>query len=174
MLRPFPALLWLLAVAMCCMLPSCAMFDSGRVGSGDRTFVRLYDTKNDLLLELANSSHPDFADIYSTTRSSATLKLADDEALGDLLDAIDRSKFPQLSQTGSPSSMAGVRGLITVDDDGDVRTFTVPPSGATADQLETFVTLKQLVAAFYQGTGGLQAIDNPAGSGIFRSRGRGR
>lgn len=154
-------------VACALLVASCAAFGSGRVGQGDRALVRLFDAKNDLLLEVANSSHPELSDIYSTTRSSASLKLADDLAMSDLLDAIDRSSFPQLATSEAPSSSAGLRGFVTVREGDESRTLAVPEVGATAEQLETFVTLKELVAAFYQATGALQSIENPAGPQIF-------
>ncbi len=172
MQRLLSTILTLIALGCCAFPTGCAAFGSGRVSAGDRTLVRLYDAKNDLLLELANVSHPELSDIYSTTRSSASLKLAGDDAMGDLLDAIDRSSFPLLATSGTPQVTSDVRGLVVVEDDGDVRSFGVPLTGATAEQLKTFATLKELIAAFYQATGGLQSIDNPVGSQLFEGRRR--
>lgn len=159
---------WLAALVCCLSVAACAASGSGRIGSGDRALVRLFDARSDLVLEVANASHPDLTDIYSTTRSSASLKLAGDASMGDLLDAIDRSAFPQLASQGAPTSAAGLKGFVTVREGGETRSLVVPESGATLEQLETYATLKELVAAFYQATGGLQSIDNPAGANIFR------
>lgn len=132
--------------------------------------VRLYDARNNLLLELANESHPDFQDLYSRPRSSASLKLAPDELMDDLIGDLDQLDFADLASNGPAPSRSDARGWVELREGNTVRTFIVPASSATRQVMEAFASMKLLVGYYYSHIGGLQFIDNPDGADIFRSQ----
>ena len=138
---------------------------------GRRVIVGLYDAKGPVHLDLANASHPELADVYSHQRQDAALKLAPDELMEDLLGDLAQLAFGSLAEAGGPPrDGAGVRGWVSVDDDGVLRTFVVPAEGASRQQLEAFVGMKLVINEYYTHVGGLQFVTNPEGHDIFRSR----
>ncbi|MHC4844629.1 MAG: hypothetical protein ACYTCU_00555 [Planctomycetota bacterium] len=134
-----------------------------------RLMVRLYDARNNLLLELANESHPDYQDVYSSARATASLKLAPDDLMGDLIRDLDRLDFEGLAAEGAAPA-GGVRGWVEVREGNRARAFILPADSASAEALESFANMKHVVAYYYQHIGGLQFIDNPQGADIFRSQ----
>ena len=101
-------------------------------------------------------------------RSEATLKLAPAELLETLLDRLDDLNFDQLSAPGTPPEGAQVLGWLEVVQDGKPRTFAVPRTGATRDQLSRFAQMQLVVSEAYTQVTGLQYIDNPQGAELFR------
>ena len=162
LLRPAALLLTLLAALSACAGPGQA--------SGHRVLVGLYDAKTDVHLDLANESHPDFADVYSQERRNADLKLAPDALMDQLVRDLDeRLGFAGLAVPGAPPAAGpGVRGWVTVTQDKSQRTFVVPAKGATAEQLQAFVNMKLLLNDVFMHLGGLQFVNNPQGGNIFR------
>jgi len=130
--------------------------------------VRLYDAKNNLLLELANESHPDYQDVYSSARASASLKLAPDDLMDDLIRDLDKLEFQDLAGSGTAPQASGIRGWVEVRDGSSAHTFVMPNNDATAEMIEAFASMKLVVQYYYGHIGGLQFIDNPAGADIFR------
>lgn len=132
--------------------------------------VGLYDAKGEVRLELANASHPDLADTYSHQRSDAALKLAPDELLDDLVRDLGRLGFADLGAEGPPPPAdPGVRGWVTLNEDGRLRTFVVPARGASTEALQAFAYMKLTFNEYYTHVGGLQFVNNPQGHDIFRS-----
>ena len=155
-------LLWLSwACAAACSSP-------GFLGSEPHTLVRLYDAHTGVRLELANESHPDYHDLYSRPRNEATLKLAPDDVIEELLDRLDELNFDRLSAPGSPPEGAVVYGWIEVVQDRQARTFAVPRTGASREQLSRFAQMQFAVSDVYSHVTGLQYIDNPSGPELFR------
>ena len=165
-LRPAALLLTLLAALSACAGPGPAT----NPASGHRVVVGLYDAKTDLHLDLANASHPDYADVYSQERRNADLKLAPDDLMAQLVVDLDgRLGFEKLAAAGAPPApSAAVRGWVTVQQDGRQRTFLVPAQGATAEQLQAFVNMKLVLNDVFMHVGGLQFVNNPQGGDIFR------
>ncbi len=131
--------------------------------------VGLYDSKGDLRLDLANEGHPELADVYSRQLPDATLKLAPDTLMDELLDDLSRLSFASLAAEGDPPSPGpAVRGWVSVDDGDGRRTFVVPASGATPEQLQAFAFMKLTINEYYTHVGGLQFVTNPQGHDIFR------
>jgi len=163
----FAALLLTLAAALsACAGPS----QPSPAGAG--VVVGLYDSKSGLHLDLANASHPDYADVYSRERADAALKVAPDELMQQLVrDLTERLGFDGLSTEGSPpKSGASLRGWVVIDRGGKRRTFSVPATGATAEQLQAFVAMKLVISEYYTHLGGLQFVNNPQGADIFRGK----
>jgi hypothetical protein len=160
-MRSAALLLTLLAALSACAGPGSA--------TGHRVLVGLYDSKTELHLDLANETHPDYADVYSQERRTADLKLAPDALMDQLvLDLDQRLGFAKLAATSSPPPAGpAVRGWVTVQENGQQRTFVVPAQGASAEQLQAFVDMKLLLNEVYMHLGGLQFVKNPQGAGIF-------
>ena len=158
---PAALLLTLLAALSACAGPGAA--------TSHRVLVGLYDSKTDLHLDLANASHPDFANVYSHQRRNADLKLAPDELMDQLVHDLDeRLGFAALAAAGDPPEPgAGVRGWVTIQADDSKRTFVVPAQGATAEQLQAFAKMKLVLNEVFTHVGGLQFVNNPQGHDIF-------
>jgi hypothetical protein len=132
----------------------------------------LYDARHQLHLELANESHPELADVYSTKRSDNTLKLAPDALMADLIRDLSREGFDKLATDGEPPSIAPGRGWVTVQQGDRTRTYVVPAETvATAEQLGAFTRMKLWINEYYSHLGALQFIDNPQGAAIFKGKG---
>ena len=131
--------------------------------------VELYDAKGDLHLDLANEGHPELAGVYSRQRADATLKLAPEDLMSDLVGDLSHLSFATLSAPGDPPPPgSAVRGWVSVEDDSGRHTFVVPAAGATPDQLQAFANMKLLINEYYTHVGGLQFVTNPQGHDIFR------
>lgn len=150
------------------LLVSAAAACSGPLLGSDNTLVRLYDAHTGVRIELANEGHPDYRDVYSHPRSEATLKLAPNELIETLLDRLDDLNFDKLSAPGAPPESAELLGWLEVVQDGQPRTFVVPRSGATREQLSRFAQMQLAVSEAYTHVSGLQYIDNPEGANLFR------
>ncbi len=148
-------------------LSACSALGFG--SGGDRLLVRLYDGRSKVLLQLSNESNPDLADIYSTEQPDASLKLAPDELLDELIADLDTLNFQTLSTPGAPPA-SGVRGWIEVRRNGSGRTFAVPTVGPTADQLSAFVYMKLTVNEYYSHIGSAQFIENPEGGALLKKQ----
>jgi hypothetical protein len=133
-----------------------------------RTVVRLYDAGSRLRLELANESHPELQDVYSRRRPDASLKLAPDELIGDLVRDLERLEFAALSSQGGPPDEASLRGWVQIESDGVERTFAVPSEAPSAEELQAFAYMKLVFNEYYSHVGGLQYIQNPQGGDLFR------
>lgn len=141
---------------------------SGPLLGSDDTLVRLYDAKTGVRIELANQDNPAYRDVYSHPRSEATLKLAPDDLIETLLDRLDDLQFDKLSAPGAPPEGGELLGWLEVVQDGQPRTFAVPRTGATREQLSRFAQMQLAVSEAYTHVTGLQYIDNPQGADLFR------
>jgi hypothetical protein len=162
-----------LGLALLAALAACAgtVGDASRAGlrPGRRVVVGLYDAKGAIRLELANASHPDLADAYSHPRPDAALKLAPDELLDDLVRDLGRLGFEGLGKDGPPPAAdSGVRGWVSLNQDGRLRTFVVPAMGASPEAQQAFAYMKLAFNEYYTHVGGLQFVNNPQGHDIFR------
>jgi hypothetical protein len=161
----------LLGALLACAGPDVAKepASSADAAGGRRIQVGLYDAKGEIRLDLANEGHPELAGIYSRQLPDATLKLAPEALMDDLVQDLGRLSFAALSVTGDPPSAgAAVRGWVTVEANDSRRTFIVPASGASAEQLQAFSNMKLLINEYYTHVGGLQFVTNPQGHDIFR------
>jgi hypothetical protein len=149
---------------------SIACAGPGLFGSDQRTLVRLYDADTGVRIELANQSHPDYRDVYSHPRREANLKLAPDELIESLLDRLDDLNFERLSAPGGPPDRSLLHGWLEVSDGGKTRTFAVPMTGATGEELSSFAQMQLAVSEAYTHVTGLQYIDNPNGADLFRKQ----
>jgi hypothetical protein len=132
--------------------------------------IGLYDAKGDIHLELANASHPDLADAYSQPRPDATLKLAPDDLVDELVRDLERLGFGELASAGPPPAAGpAVRGWVSLQRDGQSRTFVLPASGAPPERQQSFADMKFRIHDYYSHVGGLQFVNNPQGHDIFRS-----
>jgi hypothetical protein len=154
-----------LALALACLPGACSA--TGEAPSGDRLLVRLYDAKHQLRLELSSESNPDLAGVYSQERPDASLKLAPDILMSHLVEDLDRLGFAELSAPVAPPS-GGVRGWVEVRRNGSSRTFTVPASNPTADELTAFSHMLLAMNEYYASVGSLQYIDNPQGAALLK------
>ena len=131
--------------------------------------VRLYDSKGDLHLDLANEGHPELADVYSSQREDATLKLAPFDLMNDLVGDLAQLSFDTLAAAGGPPGPGpAVRGWVTVETDAGLRTFVMPAAGASDAQRQAFPNMKLVINEYYTHVGGLQFVTNPQGHDIFR------
>lgn len=166
-----------LFVALLAVLPACSGpgsasgSETGARPLGRRVLVALYDAKGPVHLELAPASHPDFADVYSRPRPDASLKLAPDELVEDLLRDLEGLSFASLAVDGPPPRASpGLRGWVCIEDSGRARTFVVPAAGASPEALQAFAYMKLLINEYYTHVGGLQFVENPQGHDIFRKK----
>jgi hypothetical protein len=163
------------------LLAACSATGSGP--ASDRLLVRLYevhvatagqvhigppvDAHHEVRLELSNQPDSEGADGHSKEQHDADLKVASDELMGELIADLDKLGFQKLSARGEPPA-AGTRGWVQVLKDGASRTFAVPETGPTAEQLQTFVYMKLAVNDFYMRVSGLQYIENPKGAELLK------
>jgi 3-deoxy-manno-octulosonate cytidylyltransferase (CMP-KDO synthetase) len=132
--------------------------------------LRFYDGRTGVMLEMANQSHPDWHDVYSHSRSSATLKLVPEAMLGPLLEDLDAAGFQELSTPGPAPTQGTLHGFLSIERDGDERTLVVPDASLDADLLAAFARMKLLVDETYGKVGALQYIENPNGDRLFQQR----
>jgi hypothetical protein len=143
----------------------------GADAAGRRVVVGLYDAKGPVHLDLANQSHPELADVYSHQRQDASLKLAPDELMLDLVRDLDQLAFSELAAEGEPPGDGpAVRGWVSVTDGASRRIFVLPAQGASREQLEAFAGMKLVINEYYTHVGGLQFVNNPQGHDIFRKQ----
>lgn len=154
------------AVIFVVSISGCASTPAVPVPSGSRVIVRLYDARSGIELALANESHPGYQEVYSQARADASLKLAPDELMGQLLASLDRNGFNLYARPGRVPK-PGKRSYLAVDHDGRLTVFSEPPRSANPDMRQSFVRLKLLMDHYYKPVGSLQFIDNPAGSALF-------
>ncbi len=140
---------------------------SSALSSGDRVMVRLYDADNGAYLVLAHEEYPGLTEIYSERRADAAVKLAPEFVLEDLIEGLEAVGFGRLATPG-PAPTAGVAGFVELRAGSEVRSFLVPPQGASIEQRTAFAQMKLVMDFHYGSVGGLQAIDNPAGAELFR------
>ena len=157
-----------LLLLICACATACA--GHGLFQSEQRTLVRLYDANTGVRLELANESDPDYRGVYSHPRSDASLKLAPDKAMESLLDRLDDLKFDKLSAPGGPPEGAALLGWIEVTEGTQARTFVVPKTGASHEQIGSFAQMQLAVSDVYTHISSLQYIDNPQGADLFRKQ----
>jgi len=136
---------------------------------GDRLLVRLYDGKNQLRLQLSNQSNPDLEDVYSREQPDASLKLAPDQLMEELIADLDKLNFQTLSAPGEPPK-AGARGWVEIHKNGSSRTFVVPEVGANAEQLTSFAYMKLAVNEYYTHVGSAQFIKNQQGGALLKNQ----
>jgi hypothetical protein len=157
------------ALALALLAGACASTSSSAVADGSRVLVRLYDAKQGIELALANKSHPGLQDVYSTERSSAALKLAPDDLVGDLIASLDQAGMTTYGKAESPSS--DDKGYLLVDLDGEQRIFAQPAKGSPAEERQAWARIKLVMDHYYQHVGSLQYVENPRGGAIFRENG---
>lgn len=150
----------LLALAACASTPG-----EVSVPMGGRVLVRLYDSRSGAELALANESHPELADVYSSKRSKAVLKLAPDELMADLLTSLEREGLSRYARSDDEPPQSGSWLLV---DHGDQHQLMVQPgSNGSVDERQAWGKLKLLVGYYYQHVSGLQYVENPDGASIF-------
>ncbi|MHC5211994.1 MAG: hypothetical protein ACYTG2_14845 [Planctomycetota bacterium] len=161
-----------LGIALCfgLLATACAGLAGGT--SGHRVVVRLYDAETDVLLELANDSHPELHDVYSQRRADAALKLAPDELMDELVASIEHVRFRELATEGAAPAIEeapirGLRGWVSISQNGEDATFLVPSGQPSAEQLQAFSRMKLVINEYYSRLGGLQYIQNPKGKNVF-------
>jgi hypothetical protein len=152
---------------------ACAGLAGG--ASGHRVEVRLYDAEDGVRLELANDTHPELRDVYSQRKADASLKLAPEEAMDALIESLELAGFERLAVSGPPPVAAdavplGLRGWLAVSADGEQRTFRMPASRPTAEQVQAYNRMKLMFVDTYGRVGGLQYIQNPQGHQLFEKR----
>ena len=138
------------------------------VPTGSRIVVRLYDAQSKVELALANESYPELADLYSRRRQDASLKLAPDRLVGELLYSLEEAGLSTWGRSGEPDAVKGSDGYLWVDRDGLQRVFAEPGSGANGDERQAWTLVKLVMTEYYKHVGGLQVIDNPEGHDLFR------
>jgi len=136
---------------------------------GPGLYVGFYDDDDEVLLELANEEHPELGDVNeaSTTLRRATLKLAPRPVMEQLVAELEAIGFDEHARRGLAPQHEPLRGWVTVQRGDDVRTAVFPPGSLPRERWEAFVNLKVAVASYYQRTGGLRLIENPAGHELF-------
>ncbi len=165
MKTPFGALL---AGIFLMMITGCASTPAVPVPSGSRVIVRLYDAKGRIELALANETHPGFQEVYSHARADASLKLAPDELMGQLLASLDLNGFNAYATSGAAPGQGNVS-YLAVDHDGEQVVFVEPPRSADIEKRRTFTMLKLLMTHYYTPVGSLQFVENTEGGGIFEA-----
>lgn len=139
------------------------------VAPGSRVVVRLYDARSGIELALANESHPELRHVYSEARASATLKLAPDQLIGELLASLDLAGFATYGQP-APHEPPRERGFVSVSHDDLLRVVSEPSKGADAELRQAWSRLKLVMDYYYQHVGSLQFVTNPKGDDVFRER----
>jgi len=150
------------------VVTNCASTPAVPVPSGSRVIVRLYDARGQIELALANETHPGFQEVYSHARADASLKLAPDELMGQLLASLDLNGFNVYALPGA-TPQKGAVSYLSVEHDGEQTVFEEPPRSASIEKRRTFTQLKLLMAHYYTPVGSLQFIQNPEGGDIFES-----
>ncbi len=144
----------------------------GPRAGGEKLLVRLYDARHELRFELANESHPDLAGVYSEPRTEASLKLAPDTLMAELLEDLGQEGFERLASDGTPPAAPPGRGWVEVRTGDRSRSFVVPPdTAASPEQVNAFVHMKLIISEYWSHLGALQYIENPQGKSIFPRKG---
>ncbi|RKY20024.1 MAG: hypothetical protein DRQ55_09050 [Planctomycetota bacterium] len=136
------------------------------VTTGSRVLVRLYEARQDLVLALANESHPDLQDMYSSERMDAALKLAPDELMGELLASLDNAGMDTFGT--EEAEPGGSRGYLMVQHGLERRVFPAPDRSASGEARQAWARMKLIMDHYYQHVGSLQYVANPGGRSIFR------
>lgn len=157
-----------LAVLTIALLGGCAGVPEIPIEPGSRVVARLYDADRRIELALANESHPDLQDVYSTQRSDASLKLAPDQLMGQLLSSLERAGFADYAQT-SFSLPRGI-GFLSLRQDGALRVFEAPAGRADSDTRQAYTRLKLVMDLYYSKVGSLQYVENEQGHRLFEGR----
>jgi hypothetical protein len=158
-----------LACIFLVVLNGCLATSAAAVPQGSRVIVRLYDAGSGIVLALANESHPTLQEVYSHARADASLKLAPDQLMGELLAALDRAGFALHGQPGEAPDR-GNRSYLLVDRDGQQIVFAEPARSADPETRQAFIHMKLLMDHYYTPVGGLQFIDNAQGGAFFGDR----
>ncbi|MFT7461827.1 MAG: hypothetical protein ACI9EF_000161 [Pseudohongiellaceae bacterium] len=148
------------------VLANCASTPSVPVPVGSRVMVRLYDANSGIELALANESHPGMQEVYSHARVDASLKLAPDELMGQLLASLSNNGFDRFAQDEQPPK-GKKRSYLAVEHDGRHSVFNQPARSADVETHQAFARMKLLMAHYYTPVGSLQYVDNPEGGDIF-------
>lgn len=151
------------------ILAACASTPSVPVPPGSRVHVVLDpDGPGGLALELANASHPDLADVYSQRRSTAQLKLAPDQLMGELLASLDANGLGEYGVADGVLPDSGAWLLVEHD---DARTVMARPGSDDVEARQAWVRLQLTIDHYYQHVGALQYVANPDGRDVFRGGG---
>jgi len=132
--------------------------------------VRYVDPSAGIELALANETYPELADVYSRPRTDASLKLAPDRLMGELLASLQRAGMNDYSSRGRPEDSPPGRAYLFVDQDGAQRLFPKPMSAAAEEARRAFVAMTLVMTEYYQHVGGGQYVDNPDGHDFFRGQ----
>jgi len=148
------------------VLSACSAISADPVPEGSRVIVRLYDARSGIVLALANESHPALQEVYSHAREDASLKLAPDQLMGELLAALDRAGFGlHARQDRVPDEKN--RSYLMVERDGQQVVFAEPPPSAETPSRQSFIRMKLLMDHYYTPVGGLQFIYSSRGGDFF-------
>lgn len=159
----------LLAKIFLVVLSGCSATSADPVPQGSRVIVRLYDARSGIVLALANESHPALQEVYSHAREDASLKLAPDQLMGELLAALDRAGFGlHARQNRVPDDKN--RSYLMIERNGQQAVFAEPPPSAETPGRQSFMLMKLIMDHYYTPVGGLQFIDNSRGGDFFEDR----
>ncbi|MED5330256.1 MAG: hypothetical protein VX916_03105 [Planctomycetota bacterium] len=146
------------------LVSACGLTGTGTPKSQQPTTVRLFDSRNDLHLELATTSDQAWQSFHSQQRLDGRKKLASPEAMHRLVEGLNDAGFEKLAISGSPSDSSELRGFISVHQGETRKSFSLPRLGATEQQLRAFGEMKLLMDQYYRSVPGLQYITNPDGT----------
>ena len=164
----FPSPGALLGAILATLLAACASAPpSLPVPTGSRVMVSLEEPARGLRLVLANASHPDLQDVYSSRRADASLKLAPDQLIGELLASLDAAGLAQFGTSlDAPPPPSNTARLLVVRD-GAHRLMERPGASSDAEAARSFGRLELVMNEYYQHVGALQSVANDGGAALF-------
>lgn len=137
---------------------------------GSRIVVRLHDGETGVTLALANESYPELSGLYSRSQGHATMKLAPDKLIGELLYSLDHVALADYGQDGRPAELRGKESYLFVEQDGRETVFPKPGPAAPIDARRAFTHIKLVMNEYYRHVGSKQFVENPDGADIFRTQ----
>jgi len=167
-MSPRGALLTLLAVIAWAGLNACAATPEVPVPPGSRIVIRLYDGVSGIELALANESYPELKDLYSRSRSDASLKRAPDRLIGQLLFSLDTVGLATYGVQGRPLEPRGSDSYLFVEQDGIATIFPKPSNAAPVEERRAYSHIKLVMNEYYRHVGSKQHVDNPDGADYFQ------
>jgi hypothetical protein len=167
---PRAAYLSLLGVIAWIGLNGCASVPSVPVPEGSRIVIRLYDAVSGIELALANESYPELKDLYSRSRSDASLKRAPDQLIGELLASLNAAGLAIYGSPGRPLTLLGKDSYLFLENDGAETLFLKPSTLAPAEERRAYSHIKLVMSEYYMHVGGAQNVENPDGGDFFRDQ----
>lgn len=121
--------------------------------------------REDVLFGLYNESYTSQSELYSAARSSANYKVVPNLDMGALWKSLEEAGFFRLAQDGIVR-VPGASVSVVVRRGAESWTLAWAPS-MDQDRYDATMTCARAVGALFNGTYGMQRVDNPSGADYF-------